>query len=268
MTAIIDKVRSAVRALRALLNGHLRMLERNASRQTLKGALEYARNLGFNPQTVIDVGADRGTFELYETFPNASHILIEPLEENRPYLEQIVAKLKNAQFFIAAATEEAGSVTINVHPDFCGSSLYLECEESDVNGVPRTVPSLTLDDLARQFDLQGPILVKIDVQGAELDVLRGAADILKITEFVIVEASFFGFFVNGPLCHDIVVFMKERGFVLYDILNHMYRPLDDALSQVDLVFVREGGSFRKYQFYATKEQRDAQNRTFRSVRNT
>lgn len=74
--------------------------------------------MGFEPRTVIDVGAAIGTFELYETFPNASHILIEPLEENRTYLDRIVSKLENAEYIIAAATERKGTVTINVHRVF------------------------------------------------------------------------------------------------------------------------------------------------------
>ena len=56
--------------------------------------------------------------------------------------------------------------------------------------------------------------------------------------------------------------MKERGFVLYDVLGYSYRLLDGAMSQVDLVFVQENGMFRKYHFYASKEQREAQNRLF------
>jgi hypothetical protein len=59
-----------------------------------------------------------------------------------------------------------------------------------------------------------------------------------------------------------MVFMKERGFVLYDMLGYSYRLLDGAMSQVDLVFVKENGMFRKNHSYATREQREAQNKMF------
>jgi hypothetical protein len=54
--------------------------------------------------------------------------------------------------------------------------------------------------------------------------------------------------------------MKNRGFVAYDISGLQYRPLDNALSQVDIAFVKEDGLFRQRHFYATPEQREAQNR--------
>jgi FkbM family methyltransferase len=244
----------------------LRRKDSSGIRHTLRGALEHVKRLGFAPAAVIDVGAAKGTFELYETFPNAKHVLIEPLEENTPNLMKIVESLKNAEFVIAAATKEAGTVTFNVHPDLDGSSLYLESEDSNVNGVPRTVPAITLDGLCKERGLQGPLLIKVDVQGAELDVLAGAAQALQDTEYVILETSLFKFFVEGPQFYDVIVFMKERGFVLYDMLGYSYRLLDGAMSQVDLVFVKENGMFRKYHFYATKDQREAQNRSFTALK--
>lgn len=244
----------------------LRRKDTGHGRHTLRGTLEHAKRLGFAPEVVIDVGAARGTFELYETFPDAHHLLIEPLEENRPHLEKVVHGLKNAEYIMAVATKAAGTATFNVHPDFDGSSLYLEDEESDVNGVPRNVRAVTLDEACSERGLKGLALIKLDVQGAELDVLHGASEVLKNTEYVVLEATLFKFFKGAPRFSDIILFMKERGFVVYDILDYLYRPLDGAMSQVDLVFVKEDGIFRKYHFYATKEQRESQNRSFLKCR--
>ena len=124
------------------------------------------------------------------------------------------------------------------------------------------MPAITLDGLCRERDLQGPFLIKVDVQGAELDALEGATQILEHTEYIILEVSLFKFFINGPQFYDVIVFMKERGFVVYDMLGYNYRLLDGAMSQADLVFVKEKGMFRKYHFYATREQRVNQNRSF------
>ncbi len=257
-----NKLRSIIKTVFNYFGLEIHKKDIIATRHTLRGTLEHAKKLGFIPQTVIDVGAARGTLELYEAYPDAKHVLIEPLEENRHHLNKIITSLKNAEYIIAAAAKAAGTVTLNVHPDFDGSSLYLECEESNVNGVPRTVPALTLDGLLNDKNLQGPFLIKVDVQGAELDVLEGAAHLLENTDYIILEVSFFNFFVDGPQFYDVVVFMKNHGFVVYDMLGYSYRLLDGAMSQVDLVFVKENGMFRKYHFYATKEQREAQNRSF------
>lgn len=230
------------------------------SRGSLRGALEHAKKLGFCPHTVIDVGAAAGTRALYELFPTSRHILIEPLEEFRPYLGKVTKELLNSEYIIAAVTKRSGNATINVHPDLVGSSLYVESEDSNVNGVPRLVPAITLDEICRERKLGGPFLIKADVQGAELDVMMGASHILADTEYVILEVSFFQFFTGGPQISELITFMKEQGFVPYDVFDYQYRLLDGAMSQVDIAFVKESGQFREFHFYAKKDQRKAQNR--------
>ena len=92
-------------------------------RNTMTGSLLLAKNLGFEPKTVIDVGAALGTFNLYETFPNARHLLIEPIAENEPYLAKICRKLKSAEYIIAAASKESGVCTLSVSPGMVHSAI-------------------------------------------------------------------------------------------------------------------------------------------------
>lgn len=230
------------------------------SRTSLRGGLEHAKNLGFYPSAIIDVGAATGTWALYETFPKSRKILIDPLEEFEPHLNNITNKYPNSEYIIAAANKESGNVTINVHPDLVGSSLYLENEDSNVNGSPRIVAAITLDKICSERKLNGPFLIKVDVQGAELDVLRGATHILGNTEYVILEVSFFQFFTDGPQISEVIAFMKERGFVPYDMFDYQYRLLDGAMSQVDIAFVRKSSKFREFHFYAKRDQRKIQTR--------
>ena len=228
-------------------------------RASMYGCLQQAVENGLKFETVIDVGAASGTPPLYEIFPEANHILIEPLEEFAPHLEQLVSQLKKAEYIIAAATSNPGSIVINVHPDLVGSSIYKEEEDSDVNGVERTVTTVTLDDVCQERGTKKNYLIKIDTQGSELEVLRGANNIIQDTELIILEVSLFDFFNGGAQFYDCINFMKERGFVAYDLFNLQYRLLDGAMSQVDVAFVKEQSLLRKFHFYATKEQRDQQN---------
>jgi FkbM family methyltransferase len=231
-----------------------------SSRISFRGALEHAKKLGFCPGTVIDVGAATGTRALYEAFPTSRQILIEPLEEFRPHLDKVIKEFPNSEYIIAAASQESGNITINVHPDLVGSSLYLENEDSNVNGSPRVVPAITLDKICIGKKIDGPFLIKVDVQGAELDVLMGGRNILANTEYVILEVSFFQFFTGGPQIYDVITFMKEQGFVVYEIFDNQYRLLDGAMSQVDIAFVKESGQLREFHFYATRNQREVQNK--------
>jgi hypothetical protein len=61
---------------------------------------------------------------------------------------------------------------------------------------------------------------------------------------------------GGPQLYDVVTFMESHGFVVYDIFGAHYRPLDGAMAQVDMAFVKENNQFRKYHIYATQEQRE------------
>ena len=235
-----------------------------ATRATMQNCLIHVKNFGFIPKTIIDVGAAKGTDPLLFTFPDAHHFLIEALEEFIPKLEEIKNKMSNVEYIIGAATSSSGTITINVHPDLYGSSAYLEEEDSNVNGVPREIPAYKLDELCEKHKLSGPFLIKIDVQGAELDVLKGAEAILKDTEYVILESVLFNFFKNGPNFFDFIDFMNKRGFVVYDFFDPLYRPLDGAMSQIDIAFVKDKGLFRKHHVYASKEQREIQNKKLTS----
>ena len=75
---------------------------------------------------------------------------------------------------------------------------------------------------------------------------------------VILEVSFLEFFDGGSLAHEVIARMAERGFVVYDVLDLLDRPLDGALAQANLVFVPEGSPARRQKGFATPEQRAAQ----------
>lgn len=232
-------------------------------RASLRGVLEHAKSLGWTPQTLIDVGVADGTPDLYEAFPTAHMVLVEPLVEYVDCLEQIKSRYRSVEYVVAAATQESGQIVINVHPDLFGSSIYRERENSDVNGVPRSVQAVTIDSIAQERELKGPFLIKADVQGAELDVLRGASKVLQQTDMVVLEVVLFDYFEGGNRFSDVINFMSERGFAVYDVFGLHYRLLDGALSQVDVCFVADNSIFRKHHVYASTAQRANHNESAR-----
>ena len=225
-----------------------------ARRANMYEVLEHICNLGLKPQTIIDVGVANGTFELYENFPDAFHLLVEPLVEYEAALQDICIKYK-AEYVISAATNHSGTITINIHPDQVGSSILKETEGVHADGIPRQVATVTLDELCEKRNLLPPYAIKIDVQGAELIVLDGAKNLLRDTEVIILEVSLFKFHIDAPEFYDVVSYMKDRRFVVYDIFGGHNRPIDGALAQVDMVFVKEDGLFRKTHNWANPEQR-------------
>ncbi|VAV85786.1 hypothetical protein MNBD_DELTA01-1972 [hydrothermal vent metagenome] len=237
------------------------------NRTSLSGAFEQLRKTGFTPATVIDVGAAVGDFtvECYRFFPDSKYILIDPLEENREKLNNVTKNIPGAKHIMAIADSSTVERVLNVHTDLVGSSLYLE-QEADLDGVPRKVPAVTLNNLCKENGLTGPYLIKIDVQGAELDVLAGADDILNEAEYVILEVSFFQFVKDGPQFYDIVSFMKSKGFVAYDMFSAHYKLIDGALAQNDIAFVKEYGRFRNDHIYSTPQQREKLTKAMLSYR--
>jgi FkbM family methyltransferase len=228
---------------------------------SMEGAFLNMKKCGFSPGLIIDVGAAYGDFCRMGAaiFPEADCLMLEPLEEYRPHLEKTVADIPRADCVMAAAGAEPGRRTINVHPDLVGSSFLTEWdEESSVNGKPREVTVTTVDAELEKLKPKGPILLKADVQGAELEVLAGAERSLADCEALILETTLFNSFAGGPLISDVIEFMVRRGFVIYDITGNLYRPLDDALMQVDLIFVRGDSALRRRHAYATPEQRRKQ----------
>ena len=226
-------------------------------RQSLIPVLHQIPRHDVTINTVLDVGAAHGDWsrQCAEVLPDAHYALFEPLEEYRPYLEGARAALRSAEIFSLAIQHEAGTRTINVHPDLVGSSLYRENEDSDVNGVERTVAVDSLDAVCARTSFAPPFLLKADVQGAEMDVLRGAKETLSDCAFVILETSLFDFYGHGSTVNDTIRIMTDAGFALYDIFGLSHRPLDGALAQVDLCFVAADGPFRQQHFFATSEQR-------------
>jgi len=259
MAASLAKIAQRIAARRGIEIRRLPPAE-TRDRCSLLGSLRTACNAGFTPAAVLDIGAARGEWALRAAtlWPEARYLLIDPLEENVAALSRAVQALGNADIRLAAVGRETGTVPIHVHPDLDGSSLFEEREEI-VNGTVRSVPMTTVDHSVRECGLAGPFLLKADVQGAELAVIEGASATLARTELIILEVSLFDFFCGGaPQFENLVAAMGERGFVAWDVFAMKYRPIDGALAQADVAFVRRNGLFRRIQQYATDAQRREQ----------
>ncbi len=115
-----------------------------------------------------------------------------------------------------------------------------------------------IDLTVRLRTSRGRTSSKWTFQGAELQVLAGAMRTLGETEAVILEVTLFGTMISGPQFYNVVAFMKQYGFVAYDFCGFLYRPFDNALSQVDMVFAHKQGLFRRSHVFEAPEQRKVQ----------
>ncbi len=217
--------------------------------QPIRGFREFfqcANLKDFQPATVFDVGVGYGTWELYSAFPHAKFVLVEPLKEQENTLKRVV-ETYDAEYHLTAIGERQGEIEITVETNHLEHSSVHERTNLKIakeGGIRRVIPVCTLDSICSNHDYPRPYLLKIDVEGAELSALRGAAETLRYVEMLIVEVSIAKRFEEDTDFYDIVVFMHNHGFVVFDIIGAATNKLG-MLSHIDLVFVRQDSPLRK-----------------------
>ncbi|HMT06087.1 MAG TPA: FkbM family methyltransferase [Solirubrobacterales bacterium] len=214
-----------------------------ALRRGVAAAVEHA-DIPFDPatKTVLDVGASRGQFALFATrrFPGTAIVSFEPLPDACAVLEEVTAHRVDARRTAIGATR--GEADINVSSSDDSSSL-LPIGARQVSEFPGTetdhtivVPVSTLDDEI-PTEPERPCLLKLDVQGLELDVLKGATRTLDWVDEALIECSFVELYEGQALADEIVTFMHEAGLGLAGVHEVTYSA-DGSAIQADFFFKR------------------------------
>lgn len=172
--------------------------------------------------TLIDIGVGpMGTPDLYARFKSADLILVDPLSESLTCVDEL-KKERNVEFIQTALGETTGALTINIEGEIGRSSL-LEVAEINYEGDPVEVREVTtnrLDNVVPHAGALGNIGIKIDTEGFELNVIRGAPNVLKHTLFVLAEVRHNHESIKGSYkLHEFMHEMTSHGFVLTNILT-------------------------------------------------
>lgn len=213
------------------------------------GSVAYRRlyQSGFRPGAIIDIGAYQGewTREVASIFPKTPALMIEARSEESPHLDRTVAELSDVSYAIAMlGSHQSDAVKFVVSAT--GSSLFEE--RSDAPRTYRDIPMRRLDDvIADNPKLKAPFFLKLDVQGAELEVLRGGVAALENSEIVQLEVPFLPYNEGAPTAAEVINFMDASGFAPFDISGFI-RPDGINLAQADIIFAKKTSTLRR-QFF-------------------
>jgi FkbM family methyltransferase len=202
-------------------------------------ALGRLRRVGFRPRAVVDMGAFVGDWTRIarRVFPDASVLMVEPQPDRAVTLQTLAARLPNVRF-VSALLGAAAARAVTFFQNKTVSSVLQETNNASA-AVALSLPMTTLDAVVAETGFGPPDLLKLDVQGYELEVLKGAPVTLAAVEVVLMEVNLIPIYQGAPLLGETVSFMADRGFRAYDICSQIRRRLDEALWQTDMLFVRE-----------------------------
>lgn len=203
------------------------------------GLVGRLKSANFSPKTVIDVGVAHGTPYLYDGFPEAKFILFDPTRESLPYM-QSWSKRINAEIYNVALGSEDTKMTISTRDTIQHATLLTDMTKPELlEGYEVEVKKF--DSLA--LEISPPCLVKIDVEGFELEVLSGMEVASKSVDLFIIETSMASLYEDGSDMPEIICFMKDLGFRVVDLAGITRRPRDGMLHQIDFVFASLDTSF-------------------------
>jgi FkbM family methyltransferase len=188
------------------------------------------------PKRVLDIGAHIGDFttNLSRLSPECEFVMIEANPYCEPYLKKV-----NKPYQILALSNYTGTTSLYVEKANSigtGASIYREntqfYEEGKFDIVETSVN--TLDNL-NLFPDEIIDLVKIDTQGAELDILNGGSKTIKRSKYLLLEVSTMHYNIGAPLMDQVVNKLKEYEFAIEDILE--YQKLSNgSIFQLDILF--------------------------------
>lgn len=195
--------------------------------------------LGYQQKEIIDVGAHKGdrSVVINKLYPQATIFRFEPIETYYNRLQILSEKFGNNSkaynYLLSSKSYEVLKFYVNE-----SVSLVLEEHYISSNVVVQDKTTSALDEVICLTSTNA--LLKIDVQDFELEVLKGAKNIIKNIECIQMEISLIDINKNAPLIHEVLrVMNKEYGFVLYDITEMIRRPIDKALWQLDVIFLKK-----------------------------
>jgi FkbM family methyltransferase len=200
----------------------------------------------FTIKAIIDGGAYHGAVskQFLSCFPDAIIWAFEPQKESFAVLERNVSDIPNIRPINFAISSTAAKKELHTTEKPYTSSLFPRAffgekyypEATKPVGI-ETVDVVTLDEWAQRQGIACIDIIKLDLQGHELEALKGAVELLKQTvRLVYTEVEFIELYENNCLFFQVETFLRNHGFYLYQLYN-LVTGEDGQLISGDVTFI-------------------------------
>ena len=177
---------------------------------TLEGLLRSLSKKGLKLETIFDIGAFKGLWSqnVSNYVPkDAKFYLFEPNNEHNPHL--IKTGYKYFNYLLGNEGKEVPFYSISG----TGDSVYREVGPIYKNILAKSITTRSIDSVIKELKLPNPDFLKLDTQGSELDILKGATKTLEETKLVVIEMPIIIYNLNSPTFGEILEFMDLSNFV-------------------------------------------------------
>lgn len=201
------------------------------------------KSLGIYPKLIFDVGAYHGDFiELcLKIWPDSEIVAFEALEDKIELLQKKFSgkNLKIVESLIGDIDQD----NVKFYADENASSALFS-EEVNTKKRVLTKPMMKLDTYISANNLKAPNFLQIDTLSFEYQILKGVENNLSSIEVILLQLNFIEVFHEVKLAHEVIEYLRRFGFVIYDVCDIHRRPLDNALWQIDFLFIKQDSPLR------------------------
>ena len=188
-------------------------------------------------KTVYDIGAHRGDFSNFlskTSLRGKDFYLFEANEKNQKFLNKF-----NFKYFIEVLSDKKKVVQFysKPHESLGGDSYFRETTDIYDDSDSTTKITDTLDNIVEKNNLPLPNFIKIDTQGSEIDILKGATKVISDCKLIYLECPLIEYNFESPSLDQYIKYLASIEFIPYDICEVHY--IDKMLVQIDILFIKK-----------------------------
>jgi len=209
------------------------------------------KKLGINPDCIIDVGGNIGQFSysVSKILKPNKLILFEANKSLNNELKKNLSEFSNISIFLKGLSNKPEVRNFNIYRDSQTSSFneigkdrnnFFTPDDTKIKEVLE-IETDTLDNFillnSKMINNLDRTLLKLDVQGYELEILKGCKENIKRFKWIILEISHDSLYKNQPTFDALYKFLTENNFLLSRPLNYHYQPGSKLIMESDMLFI-------------------------------